>query len=638
MGSDLYKKRDGRIRGWAERINVDQLTAAIRKNGWRYLYLVFSFAALDMWLRAATRWIGFYGITEPAPNLFTLLWSVFLAAMVTLPKSRRTGRCLYGVLYLVFWIYAIVQYGSWLVLGKFLYVSDFLFAGEGADYTSWVVDILTLRFVVYGLALLLIGTVGIWLFPEKNGLGNHPRRWRAGLMAGCLLLMTMVPDLYGDESDLEQWNAFSKVRFEYEHFTNANYDMELTGMYQFLVHDSKNQLTRRMNREAEIPMIDAFFAEKPDHQENEMTGIFAGKNMIVVMMETMDDWLITETDTPTIYKMMSDGINFTNFHTPGYSNGYTFNTEFAFHNSVYPYSNGNVAYSLTGNTFSNSIAARFADAGYEAHSYHLSEPNFYRRGEQHRLWGYEAYHTYYDYPDQAVIREDDRFLAQCDELYTDLTNGAPFFSFVITYSPHIPYTDEDQVSQAALAAYPEYDVQEDREVSILRAKARLTDDMFAGLLRRLEEDGILEDTVIVGFTDHYAYGLSDPQLLQQYSEAAGSSILERTPAFIYCADRKLAMEVDQVAQITDLAPTILNLFGLEVHKEVMGQDVFDDNYEGFAIFAGNTWLTDTVYVKNGEVVWNHGVTDDEIEIMNAYVQQVYRVNDAILDADYYAAK
>ena len=96
------------------------------------------------------------------------------------------------------------------------------------------------------------------------------------------------------------------------------------------------------------------------------------------------------------------------------------------------------------------------------------------------------------------------------------------------------------------------------------------------------------------------------------------------------------MNVDKVMQITDLAPTILNLFGLEVPTRVMGRDIFDEAYDGYVIFANGGWLTGTTYVKNGVVQWNNGMTEEEIAEMNAYVQQVYQVNDAILDADYFA--
>lgn len=146
---------------------------------------------------------------------------------------------------------------------------------------------------------------------------------------------------------------------------------------------------------------------------------------------------------------------------------------------------------------------------------------------------------------------------------------------------------------------------------------------------------LLEDTVIIGFADHYAYGLTDSELLQQLSEDAGNSILENTPAFIYCAGYDQPITVDKVMQTTDLDPTIMNLFGLEVPKEIMGQDVFVEQYIGYAIFPNGTWLTNTTYVKNGDIMWNNGMSGEDLFKMNAYVQQVYQVNDVILDTNYY---
>ena len=85
----------------------------------------------------------------------------------------------------------------------------------------------------------------------------------------------------------------------------------------------------------------------------------------------------------------------------------------------------------------------------------------------------------------------------------------------------------------------------------------------------------------------------------------------------------------------DLLPTLANLFGLEVPK-TMGRDAFDPAYTGYAIFPDGSWLNGTTYVENGEIVWNQGMTEEEIEEMTAYAYRFQEINDAILDTDYYA--
>lgn len=131
-------------------------------------FLVFSFGILDVWLRVQSRWIGAYSIFELAPNLFTLLWAIILVAVVTIVPSRRAGRILYGILYYFFLTYTIIQYGAYLILEKFLYISDFLYAGEGGDYASWVISFITPSMVLWIIVLIIIGVCGIVFFPTKN--------------------------------------------------------------------------------------------------------------------------------------------------------------------------------------------------------------------------------------------------------------------------------------------------------------------------------------------------------------------------------------------------------------------------------------------------------------------------------------
>ena len=602
----------------------------------RQLYLVGTFCVLDLWLRYKTRAIGLYSITELAPNLLTLLWAVLLSSLVTLIPSRKWGRIAYGVVYYFYFIYTLVQFGVYLVLDRFVYVTDLVLAGEGADYADYVLEFVTPSLVCQLLALIGFGVLGILFFPKKPAAPG-----KAAIVRGLAALMAVVGIsqagmLYGELEGENVWDNFQSPAFEYKRFVSPNFGMQITGVYHFLCRDIQVQLGRTFNDTSALSQeIDAYFAEKPDHLGNDYTGILEGKNVIAVMLESIDDWMITPEVMPTVYELMTGGINFTNHFTPDYASGYTFNTEFAFNLGVYPYSNGNVSYALTRSDFRYSLANMFADAGYAVNSFHEGEPDFYNRGPMHTAFGYEIYHCYRDYPLTGVSVHDDTFLPKNDVLYGAMTAGNPFYSFVITYSAHLPYAQDD-FTVWAREQFPEYNVYGE-ELSGLYAKARLTDEMFRLLLERLEADGKLEDTVIVCYGDHYAYGVQDTELLQQKSEEAGSPILEKTPAFVWWSGCE-GVEIDKVCHTVDLAPTIMNLFGMEVPKNLMGSDILDDSYTGYAIFPYTTWVTGDCYVKYGEIQWNNGMTEEEIRQMNAFVQRYYYINDAILDADYYAEK
>lgn len=602
----------------------------------RQLLLVGTFGILDVWLRYRTQAIGLYDITELAPNLLTLLWAVLLSSLLTMIPSRKWGRIAYGICYYFYMIYTIVQFGVYLVLDRFVYVTDLFLAGEGADYADWVLEFVTPSLICQLLALVGFGVLGILFFPKKPELPK-----KATLVRGIAALMAVfgisqAGSLYGELEGENVWHNFQNPAFEYKRFVSPNFGMQITGVYQFLCRDIQVQLDRAFaDTSALSAEIDAYFEEKPDHMGNAYTGILEGKNVIAVMLESIDDWLITPEVMPTLHGMMTGGINFTNLYTPDYASGYTFNTEFAFNLGVYPYSNGNVSYALTRSAFPHSIANMFAAEGYNANSFHEGEPDFYNRGPMHTAFGFETYHCYRDYPLMGVSVHDDTFLPKNDVLWEAMTASEPFYSFVITYTAHLPYAQDD-FTVWARSQFPEYNGYGE-ELSGLYAKARITDEMFRLMLERLEAEGKLDNTVFVCYTDHYAYGIQDTELLQQKSEEAGSAILEKTPAFIWWPGCE-GVQIDKVCQTVDLAPTVMNLFGMEVPKNLMGSDILDDSYEGYAIFPYTTWVKGGTYVKYGEVQWNESMTEDEIQQMNAFIQRYYYINDAILEADYYANK
>ena len=94
------------------------------------------FWLLDLTLRSATDSGAYYPLYAAAPNLFSLGFGALFTALALLPP-RRWGRALYGVLYALWAVYAVVQYGVWRIFDRFLFLSDFLFAGEGLDFAGY---------------------------------------------------------------------------------------------------------------------------------------------------------------------------------------------------------------------------------------------------------------------------------------------------------------------------------------------------------------------------------------------------------------------------------------------------------------------------------------------------------------------
>ena len=95
-----------------------------------------------------------------------------------------------------------------------------------------------------------------------------------------------------------------------------------------------------------------------------MTGAFAGKNLILIMMESVDDWLVTPEYMPNLYRLEQEGVYFRNYYAPIFLAAATFNSEFTANTGMIApeYQVRNSYYSE--HALPYSLPNRFRDAGY----------------------------------------------------------------------------------------------------------------------------------------------------------------------------------------------------------------------------------------------------------------------------------
>jgi len=361
-----------------------------------------------------------------------------------------------------------------------------------------------------------------------------------------------------------------------------------------------------------------------------------------VLMESMDDWALGE-HTPTINRLMSEGINFTNFYTPMYGGVRTFNTEFCINTGSFLSTRGGYAFDYITNHFDQSLASVLTEEGYSAKTYHYNTPKFYSRGEFIPAMGYEEYVCYEDYTDHQSELMDDCFLFKNQQVADDFFREGQTLNYIITRSAHLNYYYYEALSAWGLRKYPEYKgMTGHQEKDCMYLKARLVDDMFAALLQQLEERGQLEDTVIVGVTDHYSYGINDTEMMLEESGVEDLLLLEKTPCFIWSAEGP-AMEVDKTLNTSDLLPTVLNLLGVESGNNYLGQDAFGENYVGYALFPNGSWISDGLgySTTSGRVFrFEEGkdITPELMAKMESIVNDFVYANNQILQTDYYRKK
>lgn len=589
------------------------------------------------------------------PLAFGAVWSVLLTAFLrVLPAAA--ARITYGVTYFLSLIYAGFQTGYYLLFSEMMWISDFRYASEGSDYAGVLLSY-PVGWYLWLLGLIALGVVTVWKFPVwKNKAADTVA---SGIIAVAAAVGAFwMPELvFRHDSQIQyagsDYGRAQSAEAAYDNMFNTERLYQICGLYQTAVKDIYANVIYPVTpgyahaQSESRTQIDAYFADRQSGGSNAMTGLLEGKNVVLVLMESMDDWMIGD-HTPTLVKLMEEGINFTSFYTPVYGGIRTFNSEFCANTGSFLSSQGGYAFDYVTNDYSQSLASLLTDEGYSAKTFHYNDPSFYSRGEFSPAMGYDEYVCYADYlegmdeDEQKKLLYDDLLLFSNQELREEFfREGQPTLNFIITRSAHLSYKYNEVLSYWGLKKYPEYKgMTGNEETDCALLKARLVDDLFQWLLMALEDEGQLENTVIIGVTDHYTYGYKDTESLLELSGVESTLMLERTPCFIWSADME-AMEVDKTLNTSDLLPTVLNLLGVHSPYSYIGSDAFDESYDGFVPFSNGSWICgDVAYdADEEEVLYLSGdaepVTEEFMEQMSQRVSEFTRINNLILETNYY---
>ena len=386
-----------------------------------------------------------------------------------------------------------------------------------------------------------------------------------------------------------------------------------------------------------VRSLHEYFAMQTPTKKNEKTGMFAGCNLIFITAEGFSYLAIDPELTPTLYRMQTEGMQFSNFYT-AYWGVSTSDGEYVNLTGTIPKSGTWSFYDTADNAMPLTMAQQLKREGYSAYAFHDHSYTYYHRDKSHPNLGYifKAVGNGLEITEQWP--ESD--IEMIDVSTADFVSQEPFHVYYMTVSGHLPYSFDE--SDNAIAAKNSALVEELPYSEPVRAYLACQielDRAMELLLQRLDEAGVLENTVIVLTADHYPYGLS----IEEQSELAGHELdphfeIYRNALIIY----KKGMEPETVTRpcsALDILPTLSNLFGLDFDSRLyMGQDIFSDAAP-FLLFSDRSWMTeDGSYYTIGEELTLFGekeITTEEIEYYNSIVANKFLVSQWILEEDYW---
>lgn len=576
-----------------------------RAAGWLWLPLLW---LVLVWLDLGYRYMypmdGMHPWNDPTAMFFTMLWSLLLTGIVYIMPT--VGRRILMVLFVtVQCIWCLVFGAMYTIFGSVFSFADLAYAGDGAKFFSF-------SYLHYRKGLLLAVAGGILLavllavlLPKKRYRFYRP-------MVGLLMIAAAVAGIWYLNGTMREsdnstftWDTTYEADTDkavYTNFSDTNRCFYMAGGYQYLFRsftvtfDIEDAFRNGMTYDK----LDTYYAQREEtvHSDNEMTGAFQGKNVMLFLLESIDTWLLTEDYMPNLYRLQQQSINFENHFSPMFISAGTFGTEYTVNTGLIPPTNGVSSKAYSSYSFPYSLAHLFENAGYTANSFHSSSPKIYSRGLIHANWGYEKYHSFVD-----MGMEDYQRDSQMMNGYADMVAPEHYFDFILTYSGHGPYTEEmDNICQGhwedvSRTVDPGTIPAQGADLDEYRravAHAMETDAFIGQLVEQIESDGTLDNTVLIFFTDHYCKYMTNTQLVMDLKGAENMDMLNRTLFFIYSKGTP-AQTVSKVTSSMDIAPTIANLFDLDVnYAYYTGDDAFGDG-GGYVIFKNMNWYDGETY-------------------------------------------
>ncbi len=383
--------------------------------------------------------------------------------------------------------------------------------------------------------------------------------------------------------------------------------------------------------------------------KNQYTGLFEGKNIIFITVESMSKEMIRPDVTPTLYKIMNEGILFEDFYQP-YYNGSTATGEFANLLGLVPTEAMSSFRQAAEIDLPFTIGNQTLNKGYTNIAYHNGTVEYYNRSVTHPHFGYS------------------KFIAEGNGMESTLTDAWPrsdlemfnysipqymkedaFCIYYMTLSGHFPYMTDSSVM---VDKY--WDRVENLEYSDIIKTYFCSeidfDEGLSKLMEELEKAGKADDTVLILSPDHYPYGITksdawaaDKDYLPELYGFDPENYAQRDHnCLIIWSNSLKKMEpivVSEPVYSVDILPTLLNLFGFEYDSRLFaGRDVFS-NARPLVIWPDYSWLTEKGFYNSSTDTFTPkaGASYDD-----AYISEVQQVvqnkmifSRLILETDFY---
>lgn len=453
---------------------------------------------------------------------------------------------------------------------------------------------------------------------------------------------------------------------------NREYIVMRFGIYVYHINDAiksiEPTITSFFGYDDAMKKFNDYYSDVPDTQywTNEYTGIFKDKNVLVIHAESIQNFVIglkfnDELVAPNLTKLAEKSLYFSNFYSQ-VSTGTSSDAEFTFDTSLMPAQNG-TAFGSYFNREYVALPKLMQDNGYYTFSMHGNNGAFWNRDIMYQSLGYDYFYSKgeYDIDEKIGLGLSDKsfFRQSIEKLKTIREENKKYYGKLIMLSNHTPFSDLDKYGEFDVDIKEEI-VNELGETEVIShpylegtklgnylKSVHYADSALGEFLDALEENGFMDDTVIVLYGDHDArLGKSEFTRLYNYStdiddvissedpdyfkiDTYQYDIIRKVPFIIYSkeTEKKFHKEIKDVMGMYDVFPTLGNMFGL-YNKYSLGHDIFSVGSDNIVVFPSGNFVTNKVFYNSQKGAY---ITLNDDEISSNYISDNIEYCDKLLN-------
>lgn len=417
---------------------------------------------------------------------------------------------------------------------------------------------------------------------------------------------------------------------------DRNYIVKYLGINAFTAYDSIQAISQKNNsdtpKKEDVLLASTYASQQYAAPDEQMFGLAEGRNLIVIHMESLQQFLIDfhyTDENGTRWEVLpflnelyhsEDSIRFSNLFTQ-IGQGKSSDAELMTEASLFGLPRGAAFIKNVDNTYYAGPQILREKAGYTSAAFHGNVGSFWNRNDMYKAIGYDYFFdaddfilteensTDYGLKDKLFFQQSVQYLEQLQQ---------PFYAKFITLSNHFPFPYDENND-----TFPQANTT-DESVNGYFATSNYADQALKEFFNYLKKAGIYENSIIVLYGDHY--GISDSRnkdlapLLGRDPDSwteLDNLQMKRVPFIIHIPGCGKGFESDIYAGQIDILPTVLHLLGIDTQTQMLlGQDLLSPQKNQTVVFRNGDMISPD-YAVIGDQVYDL-VTEETIDESNEF--------------------